>query len=166
MNHESQSLVCQRKCREEERWTLVLLLNNSKKDMFEVTTMERQSSAPDPGAKWIQMSEHVHKVESTCTVVVFPCLKVQTLLFIPFFPGSLPLSLTPFFLFRVLSVSLSWQIKISFFNKYRMSWGFNDPVINPEKDVHLVMDLLRNMRWIFLKFPLSSLLIISSIYSL
>lgn len=101
-------------------------------DMFEVTAMERQGSPPHPGAKWIQMFEHVHKVESTCTVVVFPFSKgcsVASFYFI--FPGALSLALSPFFpLSCPRSVSLSWQIKMQYFNKHGMSKGFNDPVRN------------------------------------
>lgn len=118
----------------------------SKEDMFEVTAMERQGSAPDPGAKWIQMSEHVHKVESTCTVVVFPCSKVQSLLFIPFFL-AVAHSLFPFFLFRVLSQCHSLgKYKYDFLTSTECLKGFNDPVRNPLKYVHPVMAPLRSIR--------------------
>lgn len=116
----SSFFVCQREWRRKKVDSCPFSVH-SEEDMFEETAMERQGSAPDPGAKWIQMSEHVHKVESTCTVVVFPCSKVQSLLFIPFFLAvshSLPI----FPLSCSLCVSLFWQMKNTLlFNKYRMS---------------------------------------------
>lgn len=88
----------------------LFLLVHLEKDLFEVKAMERQGSAQDPGAKWIQMSEHVHKVEPTCTVVVFPCSKVQSLLFSSFFL-AVSHFLPTFFLFRVLSHSVTLLAK-------------------------------------------------------
>lgn len=56
--------------------------------------------SPGAGAKWIQMSERVRKVEPSCTVVVFPWSGVQWLLSISFFLAvllfPLPLSLSQF----------------------------------------------------------------------
>lgn len=69
----------------EKKWTLAPLLYILEEDMFEETAMERQGRSPGAGAKRIQMSEHVHKVEPSCTVVVFPCSRLQSLLFISFF---------------------------------------------------------------------------------
>lgn len=79
-------------------------------DMFEETAMERGGRSSGAGAKWIQMSERVHKVEPSCTVVIFLWSGVQLLLSISFFL-AVPLSFAPSLLvfIPVLSTQSMWD---------------------------------------------------------